>query len=266
MSARRMRGDGRAESVMENYMLHLGDCLDYMQTLDAGSVDLIYSDFVYDDLDFRWMAECTRLLRETGSIYVQADFRSVAQAKLALDSCGLLFQNWIVWCYKAYPQRQRRYQRKHDDILFYTKTDTYTWNNPEQPPSALALDKFQIDKDGSIINLTPSMRARGGKHYIRDVVCRDWWDDIPVPSGFSPWDTGLKVHKWQKPIKLLNRIINASSNPGDTVFDPFMGSGTTGVACIKLGRRFVGCEINSDYYAIAEKRIREAASQMIILL
>ena len=69
-------------------------------------------------------------------------------------------------------------------------------------------------------------------------------------------------HPTQKPVALMEWILLQVTDEGDTVFDPFMGSGTTGVACVKLGRNFIGCEINPDYYAIAERRIAEAQLQM----
>lgn len=245
---------------MSEVRLILGDCLEVMKTLEAGSVDLVYADMMYDRLEFSWIDECKRLLSPIGSIYIQTDWRSVAQLKLYLDD-RFTFQNWIVWCYKACPTRQKRFQRKHDDILFYTMSEFYIWNLPTQSPSELALARFTIAEDGEILNPTPTMKKRGSKHYIRDVVCRDWWDDIPVPSGFNPWDTGEKVHPWQKPIKLLHRIVETSSEPFNTVLDPFMGSGTTGVACIQTGRNFIGIEIDPTYFEIARRRIEQVQMQ-----
>ena len=69
-------------------------------------------------------------------------------------------------------------------------------------------------------------------------------------------------HKSQKPIKLMIELLDKFTNEGDTILDPFMGSGTTGVACVQTGRNFIGIEIDPDYYAIAEKRIKEAQLQM----
>jgi DNA modification methylase len=68
-------------------------------------------------------------------------------------------------------------------------------------------------------------------------------------------------HPHQKPVEVVRWLVRTMSNPGDTIFDPFMGSGTTGVACMQLGRNFIGCEIDEDYFKIAEKRISEAAMQ-----
>ena len=70
-----------------------------------------------------------------------------------------------------------------------------------------------------------------------------------------------RVHPTQKPISIMVQIIEYFTNKSDTIFDPFMGSGTTGVACVQLGRNFIGCEIDPDYFKIAEKRIREAELQ-----
>jgi len=243
--------------------LRLGDCLEVMKEIPAGSVGLIYADFIYDDLDFKWVDICIENLSNDGSFYAQTDFRSVAQLKLFLDD-RLTFQNWIVWCYKAHPTRQRRYQRKHDDILFYTKSDDYVWNEPTQPPSKSSLERFDINDDGRILNPTPAMLKSGSDLFIRDVICRDWWDDISIRSDYKYMNNGSKYHPWQKPVKLLERIIKASSNPGDTILDPFMGSGTTGVACVQTGRNFIGIEIDPGYFEIAKKRIAEAQMQLVM--
>ena len=230
--------------------LILGDCLEVMKGMADKSVNLIYADMMYDNIDFLWIDKCKNLLKNTGSIYIQTDYRSVAELKLYLDKL-FVFRNWIVWCYKDCPTRKRYYQRKHDDILFYTNSDDYAWNYPTQPPSESSLKTFRADSSGKILNPSPGMIKRGSTHYIRDVVCRDWWDDVNRNKKKA-------LHKWQKPEPLLRRIILASSNPGDTILDPFMGSGTTGVACVQTGRNFIGIEIDPTYFAIAEKRIAEA--------
>lgn len=83
--------------------------------------------------------------------------------------------------------------------------------------------------------------------------------DYPIQSDTT--NPGGKGHPWPKPINLIKSFVGYWSKPGDTIFDPFMGSGTTGVACVQLGRNFIGCEIDPDYFAIAEKRIRDAQQQ-----
>jgi len=147
--------------------------------------------------------------------------------------------------------------------LFYTKSLEYTWNWPHQPPSQLSRDKFKVDDHGKILNPTPTM-AKSGDGYVRPVVCRDWWDDIPIPSGFSPWKTGKKIHRWQKPEKLLQRIIAASSNPGDIIVDLFLGSGTTGAVAKRLGRRWLGFEIDPEIAEIARQRIYQVKVELLL--
>lgn len=71
-----------------------------------------------------------------------------------------------------------------------------------------------------------------------------------------------RFHPTQKPVALMKWVLENYTNPGDTIFDPFMGSGTTGVACMQTGRKFIGCEIDEKYFAIAKKRIEDAAAQL----
>ena len=242
-----------------------GDARELAKAIPDESVDLIYADFVYDDLDFAWVDDCVRILKNTGSFYAQTDYRSVAQLKLYLDD-RLIFTNWIVWCYKAFPTRKRYYQRKHDDILFYTKSDDYSWNEPSQAPSKSSTDRFKTDKSGRIINPTATMKNSGYAYYVRDVTCRDWWDDIPVPSGFNKWDTGKKIHKWQKPYGLIERIISASSNMNDVVYDPFVGSGTTAFVCKMLQRNYLAFEIDPATADMARKRVAETQPPLPIVM
>lgn len=76
---------------------------------------------------------------------------------------------------------------------------------------------------------------------------------------------GKKEHPTQKPLKLMRKLVSDFTNPGDVVFDPFMGSGTTGVACMELGRHFIGCEISQEYFKIAERRLDESSRQLGLL-
>jgi len=99
------------------------------------------------------------------------------------------------------------------------------------------------------------MRKKGKTMSIRNTRMRDWWDDISV-VGFKDAPKG-KLHTFQKPTKLIKRIILASSNPKDLVLDPFMGSGTTAFVCLELGRKFIGFEINPEYYKIANERLEQ---------
>lgn len=241
--------------------IHHGDAFRLLKTIPNECIDLIYTDMMFDNLDLSWIDDCARVLKNTGSIYVHTDYRSVAQVKLHLDKL-LIFRNWIVWCYKSFPNRTNHYQRKHDDILFYTKSDIYTWNNPTQPPAASTRRTFKTDETGLILNPTPAMIKRDHPAYVRPVVCRDWWDDISIT--YARWDTGgKKIHRWQKPEKLLERIIGTSSNIGDIVLDPFGGSGTTAAVAKNLGRRWLLFEIDPQIVKIATKRINNTPMSLL---
>jgi DNA modification methylase len=80
------------------------------------------------------------------------------------------------------------------------------------------------------------------------------------------YDSHIRQHPNEKPVSLMAKLVELCTNPGDIVFDPFMGSGTTGVACVQLERSFIGCEISPEYFAIAEKRIKQAQLQMLLPL
>jgi site-specific DNA-methyltransferase (adenine-specific) len=244
--------------MLEFNKIYNMDCLEGLKKLSKGSVSLIYADMMYDDLNFSWIDECYRVLKSDGSIYVQTDQRSVAQLKLYMDKM-FKFRNWIVWCYRGISRRSKCFQLNHDDILFYTKSDNFTWIQPFQSPSDSTLKRWgkYADDSGNVPldKLTPSMRKKGKTMSIRNTRMRDWWDDISV-VGFKEASKG-KLHIFQKPIELVKRIILASSNPQDLVLDPFVGSGTTAVACKQMARNFIGFEISKDYCDIANKRLEQ---------
>jgi len=233
------------------------DALEGLKKLQNESVDLIYADMIYDDLNLNWIDECFRVLKFNGSIYVQTDQKSVAQVKLYMDNI-FKFRNWIVWCYRGIARKSVCYQSNHDDILFYTKSNNFIWNQPFQLPSDSTLKRWgkYADENGNIPKdrLTPSMRKKEKTMSIRNTRMRDWWDDISV-VGFKEAPKG-KLHIFQKPTELIKRIILASSNSKDLVLDPFIGSGTTALVCKQLNRKFIGFEINSEYCKIAEERLK----------
>lgn len=233
------------------------DCVEGMKQIPNKYVDLILTDMPYNNLNFNWIDECKRILKNNGSIYVQTDYRSVAELKLYMDK-QFIFKNWIVWCYKGIPRKTNTYQKVHDDILFYTISNDYTWNQQYQPPSESTIKRWKkyADKNGIVPKekLTPSMRNRNRTMIIKDTPCRDWWDDISV---INMKDTGnnKKLHPFQKPIDLSNRIIKTSSNKNDVILDCFLGSGTTIISCLNLNRHYIGFEINKKYYDICIDRI-----------
>ncbi len=188
------------------------------------------------------LLEMRRVLRADGSLYLHIDGSAQAYVKLLLDA---LFgarncRNQIIWLYKTGGVSKRWFSRKHDTILFYSKSERYTFH-PQREKSYLkhkyGFGNIDIQQDA------------GG--YYRLAAMRDVWD-IPALRGNQPEATGYPT---QKPLALYERIIRASSNPGDLVLDPFCGSGTTALAAERLGRRWIVMDIWDGAYEMLVKRL-----------
>lgn len=246
--------------------IHHADNLDVLPALRGGSVDLIYIDppfntgkrrtlqrirvrasatgdrvgfggrryrtevvgsagFADDCADYPAfleprLREAHRLLAEHGSIYLHLDAREVHYCKVLMD--GIFgresFLNEIIWAYDYGGRSKRCWPRKHDNILVYVK-------DPK-------LYRFDADACDRIPYMAPDLvgeaKARRGK-----LPTDTWWHTIVPTSGREK--TGYPT---QKPLGILRRIVAVSSRPGDHVLDFFAGSGTTGAACLELGRRF----------------------------
>lgn len=248
-----------------NSRLYQCDNLELLKELPDNSIDLIYCDILYNtgkkfkDYDDRlgtpqeameWykprLVEMKRILKDTGSIYLQCDYRLVHYLKIEMDKIFGIdnFRNEIIWHYKSMSNTKRYYPRKHDSILFYTKTDTYTFNydnDSVQVPYAEATLKRSKTKAG--FNNDKADYLKSNTYLIEDV-----WDDISFLKNGVVYNT-------QKPKSLLERIIKTSSNENDIVADFFMGSGTTGEVALELGRKFIGCDIGDKACKITEERL-----------
>jgi site-specific DNA-methyltransferase (adenine-specific) len=194
---------------------------------------------VFDDylgfLESR-LIEAHRVLAPHGSLYFHIDYREVHYCKILLDEIfgRECFLNEIIWAYDYGGKPKNRWPPKHDNILFYAK----------QPGKHI----FNIDEIERIPYMAPGLvsadKAAQGK-----VPTDVWWHTI-VPTN-SREKTGYPT---QKPLGILRRIIQASSRPGDLVLDFFAGSGTTGVAALELGRRFILVDNNPEAIQVMAKR------------
>ena len=206
-----------------------------------------YLQFIYERLVI--MRE---LLSDKGSIYVHCDWHKSHHIRMLLDEVfgANNFANEISWLYKTGGASKTVWARKHDVILFYTKNQGNHTFNPLQERSYM-MHKYGFKKSDFKID------PENGLQYSM-VYCRDVWD---LPSVGSA--TSERVdYPTQKPENLLERIINASSNPGDIVFDCFMGSGTTQAVAMKLGRRFIGADINLGAIQTTTKRLISVAKEL----
>jgi site-specific DNA-methyltransferase (adenine-specific) len=194
-----------------------------------------YLGFLYDRL-----AEVHRVLRPTGSLYLHLDFHAAHIGRLLLDELfgPERFLNEVIWAYDYGGRPRDRWPKKHDNILWYSKSDTWTFNVED-------IDRIPYMAPGLV---GPERAARG------KLPTDTWWLTIVPTNGAER--TGYPT---QKPLKLLERIIRASSNPGDLVADFFCGSGTTGVAAKALGRRYLLVDHNPEAVQIANERLLGSA-------
>ena len=185
------------------------------------------------------------LLSERGSIYVHVDWHVGHYVKLIMDDiCGRSnFQNEIIWAYRSQGATKRRWSRKHDTIFFYAKSDEWTFN--VQRERSYMLHKYGFNKDDFKID-------EEGRQY-RDAIVRDIWE-IPAIQSATRENLGFRT---QKPEKLLERILQASTNEGSLVADFFCGSGTTLAVAEKLGRRWIDCDLSRYAIHVTRKRLME---------
>lgn len=209
-------------------------------------VDLIYADPIYSDLDFEsWIPQCHQLLKDTGSMFVQTDQRSVAELKLYLDKIFGKdnFVNWIIWSYNWGGRGKRSFAKKHDDILFYSKTKDYKFY-PDRVMIPKKTAKTKLNKSGN-----------------SEQIPTDVWSSLDGIGNFHTMskervkgEDGKNLH-WQKPLALMERVILPTTDEGDLVLDPFMGTGSTAMSCIKNGRDFIGIENDEKVFNLAKLRL-----------
>ncbi|MFL5732261.1 MAG: DNA-methyltransferase [Chloroflexia bacterium] len=198
-----------------------------------------YSDAQGHDAYLEWLEARLALMREllapTGSLYVHLDWHFIHYAKVMLDRLfgRDRFLNEIIWCYHGPSPVTSAFKRKHDTILVYTRSKEYVFN----------ADAVRVPYDRSTVaTFASSAKAGFGKvpDLDRGKVPEDWWY-FPVVARLHKERVGYET---QKPLALLDRIVRASSNPGDRVADFFCGSGTTLVSAAALKRPVTGCDSN----------------------
>lgn len=252
-------------SIENNCELINDDCFDFLPTVAKESVDMVFADPPYNlsnngftcqsgkavsvnkgdwdasnglekDFEFhkKWLNECKRVLKKDGTLWLSGTYHSIYACGFALQSLGFHILNDICW-YKpnASPNLSCRF--------FTASHETLIW----------------------------ARKSKDGKHTfnyekMRTGVFRDFLK-VPEKQMRSVWAIGttppseklLGKHPTQKPLELLDRIVVASTNEGDLVLDPFMGSGSTGVAALKRKRHFIGIEKDKEYYNLACNRISQ---------
>ena len=258
--------------------LEVGDCLDLLPALPSGSADLVFADppfnigYQYDSYRDRrtksdylkwveaWLQQVRRIVSPTGAVWIAIGDEYAAEYKIRLDDLGLTLRNWVVWHYTFGVNCQKKFNRSHAHIFYYVvdpKRFTFDADAIRVPSARQTTyaDKRAFSK-GKLPDDTWVLRPQEtGDHFSAD---SDTWFGSRVCGTFKE---RLKAddesgHPCQMPESILERIIRVSSQPGETVVDPFAGSGTTLAVAKRLGRRWFGCELSEGYAGLIQQRLQ----------
>jgi len=256
--------------------LLVGDCVEQLNGLPAGSVDLVFADppfnigyeyDVYDDrrakaeyLDWAgvWLAAANRVLKPTGSLFLAIGDEFVAEHKVRLDGLGLTLRNWIVWHYTFGVNCTKKFNRSHAHVLYYAKHPRDFTFNAEAVRVPSARMTTYADRRANPVGKLPDdtwiLRPQeADDHFQPDA---DTWH-LPRVCGTFKERTG---HPCQMPEAVLDRVIRVASDAGDVVLDPFAGSGTTLAVAKKLGRNYLGVEMSEAYAGGIRERLAKIVS------
>ena len=244
----------------------LGDCMDVMPLLPQGFADLLIADPPYNlDKDFHgkrfrktsdgaymdyteaWLTKALPLLKPNASVYVCCDWQSSTAIESVLKKY-LIIQNRITWQREKGRGAKNNWKNGMEDIWFATVSKAYTFHVEDVKLRRRVVAPYRAEGK-------PKDWEETASGNFRNTYPSNFWDDISIPYWSMAENT---AHPTQKPEKLLAKLILASSNPQDMVFDPFLGSGSSSAAAKKLGRRYAGIEINPQYCIWAEKRLEMA--------
>lgn len=283
---------------MDKDCVLLGDCLEVVKNIDSSSIDVIYLDppFFTNKIqkqttkdrakilsfDDNWSNSCEyanflflrfkefyRILKDTGSIFAHCDIHANHIVRCMLDSVfGVKnFRSEIIWIYKRWSNAKKGLLRNHQNIYFYSKTKKFTFNFIYENYSPTTnidqiLQQRQRDLFGKSIyakdsnnNIIPAKVKKG-------VPLSDVWD-IPY---LNPKAKERIHYPTQKPIALLERIIDIASNEGDVILDPFCGSGTTLVAAKLRNRKFIGIDISQEAIYLTKQRLENPIKSDSVVL
>ena len=250
---------------MENRVFNC-DLFDVLDSLPERFVDLMIIDPPYNltkefnGLKFnkrnneayveyleQWFPRLIKTLKPTASVYLCGDWKCSAAEFTVLDKY-LTVQNRIVWQREKGRGAKRNWKNCTEDVWFATVSDSYYFDVDAVKMKRRVLAPYRVDGK-------PKDWQETDDGAFRMTHPSNFWDDISIPYWSMPENTD---HPTQKPEKLLAKLILASSKPGDLVFDPFLGSGTTAVVAKKLGRKYCGIELNAQYCCWSLARLDRA--------
>ena len=235
------------------------DCLGLLAEIDDNSIDLVvvdppYFEIVKNDWDNQWKSEqeylewckewtkeCFRVLKPGRCFYVWGTTKTDTFLKYKLEVLNNIdnahYHNWIIWSYDWGGRTKKTFARKHEDLLMYSKGKDFTFN----------ADDVRIP-----YKVKTNVR-KGATNNPLGKIPTDVWEknNHTTSKEYCGW------HPTQKPISLLERVIKANTNEGDTVLDVFSGSGSTAIASKRTNRNFIGCELDKEYFTKSLERIEK---------
>lgn len=215
--------------------------LDDNMNVFLDQADLVYADMIYENLDFQWILKYWNILKPNGIFIVQTDYHSSAEVKVFIENMfNVKLLNWLIWKNEFGNFKKDRFRQCHDDILIFNKGPHYKWYPDRiQVPKATAKSK----------GLNPSGRDTKLATSVITDICLTTVANERVKNG----ETNLR---WQKPIALMDRLFQPFTDGGDTIIDPFLGSGTTAEWCFRNNRRCIGIEKDEGVYHLATQRLK----------
>ena len=274
---------------MEINKIYKGNCSERLKEMEANKVDLIYFDppfftqrkhtltnknnsktYEFDDkyesiedylsLIESVLFESKRVLKNTGSVFLHCDKTASHNIRVVLDKVfgKENFQSEIIWAYKRWSNSKKGLLNSHQVIFFYSKTGDFKFKTLYTGYSATTnLDQILQDRERDENGKSVYKRDENGNAIIgkekKGVPLSDVWE-IPYLNPKAKERTGYPT---QKPVLLLNQILNITTDEGDLVLDPFCGSGTTCVSAKSLNRNFIGIDISKDAVELANSRLEE---------
>ena len=268
--------------MVEPNQIIQGDCVAELDRGPEGWADLVFADppfnigylySGYDDektveeyVDFsrNWMKAVHRALKPHGSFYLAiGDEYAADLAVVARRELGFHLRNWIIWHYTFGQQPKQKFARSHTHILYFTKDEKQFTFNADDVRVKSARQTVYKDKransKGKLPDDTWFLRPQEAAPHGYFEQNQDVWHESRVCGTFKEREGW---HGCQMPLGVLDRILRASSNPGDVVLDPFNGSGTTVVAAALLGRKYVGIDQSEEYVEFAKKRVNNAVEDL----
>lgn len=256
------------KNMLEINKIYLMDYSDFLEKIDNNAIDLAVIDPPYflhkgdwdkfdsfeDFLQFTydWIDKLISKLKTTGSLYIFNTPYNSAYILQYLVKKGLIFQNWITWDKRdGMSGTHRHYNNGQETILFFTKSNNYTFNHDDIRVPYDSVKRIEHAKKKGIL--------KNGKRWFpnpKGKLCGEVWHISSERHKNKINGKTPKIpHATPKPLEMIERIIKASSNKGDLVLDCFVGTGTTAVAAKKHNRKFIGCDNNKEYIDIAKKRL-----------